>query len=237
MLLILKCRRVGSKIYRISYKSTGVADQVRQGGQISGGELRRWLKFDSWSLREAALLSCGQRPGRTNRARTIGRVTKKFAGNPDAVARKTIPTELDEMKDLIRRARNGGIFGDPVKPAVFIEWLREKQPDARLLRILEEDARRHGTTQTALPSQPLSPHLKAAEANKLGTSYKILLAFAVKYTNYNIHDNKSSIDKIMKVLSDCGMDPGRDTVKKHLREAYDRNVDALKGSTMYVRKK
>jgi hypothetical protein len=239
MLLILRCRRVGPKIYRISYNSTGIADEAeaKHDGEIREGELRRWLKFDSWSLREAAQLSCGQRPNQTNRARTIGRVTKKSAGSPGAVARTADTNELDEMTNLIRRARNVGTLSDPVKPNEFVEWLRAKHPEANLVRIVDEDSRRHNMTPTALPNETLSPNQKAAEANRLRTSHKILLALALSYTKYNDQYNNRSINAIMKAIDDCGLDVGRDAVRKHLSEAYAQNVDEVKKSIAYDRMK
>lgn len=188
-----------------------------------------WSRAELWTLAEASALINGRNPAVVTE--------KAIKANRSQV---TITMKINEMADLLERARKATSLYDPTRPKKLIDWLELKHielpqnlKDLVLQRsgtsfTLSEENKRLQEKLYALESQPnpfesakpVVDFEKPIGLRERESLLKLILGMAIKGYGYDPKATKSTgVSEIASDLQLIGLKLNDDTVRKYLNEA------------------
>ena len=213
----------GRKPCKIHYK---INPDSRKGTNLTI-ELVDWMNRDSWSLNEAAYLSCGLLPPQGFTSKRSGAAQKKLPVLKNSLAEPQL-IELRKIKDLIRRAKAIQKLEEPTQPKDFIEWLEKKRPSSLICALgTSNKPFTFAALEAEHSSEELTPKQRSAETNKINTVYRILISLAMEYTGYNHAQPKSSLKAIEAAMDSNGLKITHSILNDHLSKAWENNSETI----------
>ena len=193
------------------------------------GRLRHWLRFDGWTVCEAAWILSDLDPDQVRFHPETGDLfsVTDFRGemidvewnSPEGRIRsRRISDALDDIHAIWK---SGNHAEKSWTPARWIEWAQEKRISIPWLGY----ARREGMLPAALltsdmPEKGGYPGSTAALAARGRDSfYVLILTMAVKGYNYKPDGKSSAVTDILKDAQELGFTISDDTIRNHIKAA------------------